>query len=51
MNRRFKTDVGRRRSRPDPNEEYLLYQTLVGAWPFEAERDAQTRSASGSSRT
>lgn len=20
---------------PDPNDEYLLYQTLVGAWPFE----------------
>jgi (1->4)-alpha-D-glucan 1-alpha-D-glucosylmutase len=20
---------------PDPNEELLLYQTLVGAWPFE----------------
>jgi (1->4)-alpha-D-glucan 1-alpha-D-glucosylmutase len=19
---------------PDPNDEYLLYQTLVGAWPF-----------------
>ncbi|MEA2290030.1 MAG: (1-_4)-alpha-D-glucan 1-alpha-D-glucosylmutase [Solirubrobacteraceae bacterium] len=23
---------------PDANEEYLLYQTLVGAWPIEAER-------------
>ena len=22
-----------------PNEEYLLYQTLVGAWPFDAEPD------------
>jgi (1->4)-alpha-D-glucan 1-alpha-D-glucosylmutase len=22
----------------DPNEEYLLWQTLVGAWPLEAER-------------
>ena len=21
---------------PDPNEEYLIYQTLVGAWPFES---------------
>lgn len=21
---------------PDPNEEYLLYQTLVGAWPIES---------------
>ena len=26
--------------RPDPNMEYLLYQTLVGAWPLEAERAA-----------
>ena len=24
--------------RPDPNDEYLLYQTLVGAWPLSAER-------------
>ncbi len=24
---------------PDPREEYLLYQTLVGAWPLEAEGD------------
>jgi (1->4)-alpha-D-glucan 1-alpha-D-glucosylmutase len=23
---------------PDPNEEYLIYQTLVGAWPLEQER-------------
>ena len=23
---------------PDGNTEYLLYQTLVGAWPIEAER-------------
>ncbi len=23
---------------PDPNTEYLLYQTLVGAWPLSAER-------------
>ncbi|MDX6504225.1 MAG: (1-_4)-alpha-D-glucan 1-alpha-D-glucosylmutase [Gaiellaceae bacterium] len=23
---------------PDPNEEYFLYQTLVGAWPIEEER-------------
>jgi (1->4)-alpha-D-glucan 1-alpha-D-glucosylmutase len=25
---------------PDKNEEYLLYQTLVGAWPFEPVSDA-----------
>jgi len=24
---------------PDANEEYLIYQTLVGAWPFEADAD------------
>jgi (1->4)-alpha-D-glucan 1-alpha-D-glucosylmutase len=24
---------------PSPNDEYLLYQTLVGAWPFEAFND------------
>jgi (1->4)-alpha-D-glucan 1-alpha-D-glucosylmutase len=23
---------------PDPNEEYLVYQTLLGAWPIEPER-------------
>jgi (1->4)-alpha-D-glucan 1-alpha-D-glucosylmutase len=33
VNRRFKTDVGGALA-PDPDEEYLLYQTLVGAWPF-----------------
>jgi (1->4)-alpha-D-glucan 1-alpha-D-glucosylmutase len=24
---------------PSPNDEYLLYQTLIGAWPFEAFSD------------
>ena len=28
----------RRESLPDRNTEYLLYQTLVGAWPIEIER-------------
>lgn len=28
----------RRNGRPDRNAEYLLYQTLVGAWPIETER-------------
>jgi (1->4)-alpha-D-glucan 1-alpha-D-glucosylmutase len=32
-NERFKTD-----GLPDRNTEYLLYQTLVGAWPITAER-------------
>jgi (1->4)-alpha-D-glucan 1-alpha-D-glucosylmutase len=32
LNRRLRAEVGGR-SAPDANEEYLLYQTLVGAWP------------------
>jgi (1->4)-alpha-D-glucan 1-alpha-D-glucosylmutase len=28
----------RTRTGPDPNEEYLVYQTLAGAWPIEPER-------------
>jgi (1->4)-alpha-D-glucan 1-alpha-D-glucosylmutase len=32
-NRSLRTGPG-----PDPNEEYLIYQTLVGAWPIEQER-------------
>ena len=31
------------RSAPDPNEEYLLYQTLVGAWPFDSLRASERR--------
>jgi (1->4)-alpha-D-glucan 1-alpha-D-glucosylmutase len=42
VNRRFKTDV-KGMFAPDPNEEYFLYQTLVGAWPFEfSDADAET---------
>jgi (1->4)-alpha-D-glucan 1-alpha-D-glucosylmutase len=26
---------------PDPNSEYFLYQTLIGAWPIDAERTKQ----------
>jgi (1->4)-alpha-D-glucan 1-alpha-D-glucosylmutase len=40
LNRRHKSEVDGVLA-PDPNEEYLLYQTLVGAWPFES--DAETR--------
>src|SRR5205823_1472779 len=41
VNRRFKTEV-KGVPAPDANEEYHLYQTLVGAWPFGrgVERDA-----------
>ncbi len=38
VNRRFKVDVNGRPA-PDANEEYLLYQTLVGAWPFDDDAD------------
>ncbi|HEX3126962.1 MAG TPA: malto-oligosyltrehalose synthase, partial [Thermoanaerobaculia bacterium] len=31
---------GERHRPPDPDVEYLLYQTLVGAWPIETERVA-----------
>lgn len=34
VNRRFKTQIAGTMA-PDSNEEYLLYQTLVGSWPFE----------------
>jgi len=39
-NRRFKIDVGGTLA-PDANEEYLLYQTLVGVWPFETDLETQ----------
>jgi (1->4)-alpha-D-glucan 1-alpha-D-glucosylmutase len=35
LNRRFRTSVEGQLA-PDRTEEYLLYQTLVGAWPLEA---------------
>ena len=40
LNRKFKTELGGALA-PDPNEEYLLYQTLVGAWPFEPGEDGR----------
>jgi (1->4)-alpha-D-glucan 1-alpha-D-glucosylmutase len=38
FNRSHKTPVNGRPS-PSPNDEYLLYQTLVGAWPSESVSD------------
>lgn len=35
LNRRFKTELNGAPA-PDANEEYLIYQTLIGAWPFES---------------
>ncbi|HEY2101707.1 MAG TPA: malto-oligosyltrehalose synthase [Chthoniobacterales bacterium] len=36
VNRRFKRKIEEREA-PDGNEEYLLYQTLLGAWPVDAD--------------
>lgn len=38
LNRHKKVKVEGRPA-PDANEEYLFYQTLIGAWPFDFERD------------
>jgi (1->4)-alpha-D-glucan 1-alpha-D-glucosylmutase len=38
LNRRKKIEVDGKLA-PDRNEEYLLYQTLLGAWPFEMTED------------
>ncbi|TKB91849.1 MAG: malto-oligosyltrehalose synthase [Nitrospira sp.] len=35
LNKGYKTEVDGMLA-PDRNEEYLLYQTLIGAWPFHA---------------
>jgi (1->4)-alpha-D-glucan 1-alpha-D-glucosylmutase len=40
LNKRFRTDIDDAPA-PDRNEEYLLYQTLVGVWPVAAMDDAQ----------
>src|SRR5262249_2680065 len=42
VNRRFKTEI-RSALAPDANEEYFIYQTLIGAWPFECDPDARAR--------
>lgn len=40
LNSRYKTDLEGSPA-PDRNEEYLLYQTLVGSWPLAALDDVQ----------
>lgn len=35
LNRQHKVDLGDGQLAPDANEEYLLYQTLVGSWPVD----------------
>ncbi|HET8580756.1 MAG TPA: malto-oligosyltrehalose synthase, partial [Nitrospiraceae bacterium] len=42
LNKKHKTDVDGQLA-PDRNEEYLLYQTLVGAWPLTPLTDTQYR--------
>src|SRR5215470_9196279 len=37
LNRNKKITIGDGRVVPDGNEEYLLYQTLVGIWPWKSE--------------
>ena len=41
-NRGKKTTLSDGRTVPDANEEYLLYQTLVGTWPLPADGSAGT---------
>ena len=43
VNRKHKVELADGRIVPDNNEEYLLYQTLVGAWPLRIEDDKQWR--------
>ncbi|MBK9711593.1 MAG: malto-oligosyltrehalose synthase [Kouleothrix sp.] len=42
LNRRKKIDVDGKPA-PDRNEEYLLYQTLLGVWPFESTKDQRPK--------
>jgi (1->4)-alpha-D-glucan 1-alpha-D-glucosylmutase len=37
LNARFKQKLEDGRIAPDANEEYLLYQTILGAWPWQME--------------
>ncbi len=37
MNQKFKQTLEDGRIAPDNNEEYLLYQTILGAWPWQME--------------
>lgn len=46
MNRKRKMVVNNRKV-PDSNEEYLLYQTLVGSWPFGTVSDDEYESYKG----
>ncbi len=41
INRKRKVELSDGRTVPDNNEEYLLYQTLVGAWPLRMDSEEQ----------
>jgi (1->4)-alpha-D-glucan 1-alpha-D-glucosylmutase len=43
LNRTKKRIIGDRGPAPDANEEYLLYQTLLGAWPFHMQTEDEHR--------
>jgi len=40
INRRWKRTINEAEA-PDPNEEYLLYQTLLGTWPIQGSGEPQ----------
>lgn len=41
FNKKYKKKTADNQFIPDRNEEYLLYQTLIGAWPFEPMNDLE----------
>lgn len=43
INRKHKVELADGRIVPDNNEEYLLYQTLAGAWPLQMETEEEHR--------
>ena len=45
MNAKFKQTLEDGRTAPDNNEEYLLYQTILGAWPWQMENQRRTARA------
>jgi (1->4)-alpha-D-glucan 1-alpha-D-glucosylmutase len=43
LNARFKQTLEDGRVAPDPNEEYLIYQTIAGAWPWKMDTPEDRR--------
>lgn len=43
MNGKFKTQLEDGRVAPDANEEYFIYQTLAGAWPWKMDSNGERR--------